>query len=44
MIGYLKLESLIAASAPPLAADEPALRERWRRSAVELVVNGVKAG
>jgi len=44
MVGYLKLESLIAASAPPLAADEPALRERWRKSAVELVVNGVRAG
>ena len=44
MVGYLKLESLIAASAPSLAADEPALRERWRRSAVELVVNGVRAG
>ena len=44
MVGYLKLESLIAASAPPLAADESSLRERWRRSAVELVVNGVRAG
>lgn len=44
MVGYLKLESLIAASAPSLAADEPALRERWRKSAVELVVNGVRAG
>ena len=44
MVGYLKLESLIAASAPPLGADEPALRERWKRAAVELVVNGVRAG
>ncbi len=44
MVGYLKLESLIAASAPPLAADESALRERWRKSAVDLVVNGVRAG
>lgn len=44
MLGYLHLEPLIAASAPPLAADEPALRERWRRAAVELVVNGVRAG
>lgn len=44
MVGYLKLEPLIAASAPPLAADEPVLRERWRKSAVELVVNGVRAG
>jgi len=44
MVGYLKLESLIAASAPPLAADEPALRERWRKSAVDLVIHGVSAG
>ena len=44
MVGYLKLESLIAASAPPLGSDEPALRERWKRAAVELVVNGVRAG
>ncbi|HXF94681.1 MAG TPA: TetR/AcrR family transcriptional regulator [Gemmatimonadales bacterium] len=44
MVGYLELESLIAASAPPLAADEPALRGRWRDTAVELVVNGVRAG
>lgn len=44
MVGYLRLESLIAASAPPLGADEPLLRQRWTREAVELVVNGVKAG
>jgi TetR/AcrR family transcriptional regulator len=44
MFGYLRLEPIIAASAAPLAADEPALRERWRRAAVELVVNGVRAG
>ncbi len=44
MLGYLRLEPIIAASAPPLAADEPALRERWRRAAVDLVVNGVRAG
>jgi AcrR family transcriptional regulator len=43
MLSYLNLESLIAASAPPLGADEPALRERWKRSAVELVVKGVTA-
>ena len=43
MLGYLRLESIIAASAPPLATDEPALRERWRRAAVDLVVNGVRA-
>ncbi len=42
MVGYLKLEELIAASAPPLGADEPALRERWKHAAVELVVNGVR--
>jgi len=44
MLGYLRLEPIIAASAPPLGADEPALRERWRRAAVDLVVNGVRAG
>jgi TetR/AcrR family transcriptional regulator len=42
MLAYLNLESLIAASAPPLGADEPALRERWKRSAVELVLHGVR--
>jgi AcrR family transcriptional regulator len=42
MVGYLRLESLIAASAPPLGADESTLRERWKRAAVDLVVNGVK--
>lgn len=44
MLGYLRLEPIIAASAPPLSADEPALRDRWRRAAVDLVVNGVRAG
>lgn len=44
MLGYLRLEPIIAASAPSLAADEPALRDRWRRAAVDLVVNGVRAG
>ena len=43
MVGYLRLESLIAASAPPLGADESTLRERWKRAAVDLVVNGVRA-
>lgn len=43
MLGYLRLEPIIAASAPSLAADEPALRDRWRRAAVDLVVNGVRA-
>lgn len=43
MLSYLNLESLIAGSAPPLGADEPALRGRWKRSAVELVVQGVRA-
>ena len=43
MLGYLRLEPIIAASAPPLAAVEPALRERWRRAAVDLVINGVRA-
>ena len=44
MVGYLKLEGVIAASAPPLGADEPALRERWKQGAVDLVVAGIKAG
>jgi AcrR family transcriptional regulator len=43
MVAYLPLESLIAASAPPLGADEPALRERWKQAAVELVLSGVRA-
>jgi AcrR family transcriptional regulator len=43
MVGYLELESLIAASAPPLGADEPALRGRWTEAAVALLVNGVRA-
>src|SRR6266550_1187130 len=43
MIAYLGLESLIAASAPPLGADEPSLRERWKAGAVSLMVNGVRA-
>ncbi|HET7790508.1 MAG TPA: TetR family transcriptional regulator [Gemmatimonadales bacterium] len=42
MIAYLRLESLIAASAAPLGADEPALRERWKAAAVELVLQGVQ--
>ncbi len=29
MVGYLGMESVIAASERPLGADEPALRERW---------------
>lgn len=44
MLGYLRLEPIIVASAPSLAADEPALRDRWRRAAVDLVVNGVRVG
>lgn len=43
MVGYLGLEAAIAASARPLGADEPALRERWRHAAVDLVVAGVAA-
>ncbi len=43
MVAYLGLESLIAASAPPLGADEPALRERWKQAAVDLVIAGVRA-
>jgi TetR/AcrR family transcriptional regulator len=43
MVGYLRHEGVIAASAPSLIADEPALRERWRKGVVDLVVNGVRA-
>jgi len=43
MVAYLGLESLIAVSAPPLGADEPALRERWKDAAVRLVLEGVAA-
>jgi AcrR family transcriptional regulator len=43
MIGYLSMESVVATSARPLGADEPALRERWRDAAVDLVVAGVAA-
>ena len=43
MVAYLGLESLIAMSAAPLGADEPALRERWKDAAVRLVLDGVAA-
>jgi AcrR family transcriptional regulator len=43
MVGYLSMESVVAASARPLGADEPALRARWRDAAVDLVVAGVSA-
>lgn len=43
MLAYLSLESLITMSAPPLGADEPALRERWKEGAVRLVLDGVAA-
>lgn len=41
MVAYLNLEPLIAMSAAPLGADEPALRERWKDAAVTLVLEGV---
>ena len=41
MVAYLGLESLIAASAAPLGADEPALRERWKQGAVKLILQGI---
>jgi AcrR family transcriptional regulator len=41
MVGYLNMEAVVAASARPLGADEPSLRERWRDAAVDLVVAGV---
>jgi AcrR family transcriptional regulator len=43
MVGYLNMEAVVAASARPLGADEPSLRERWRDAAVDLVVAGVSA-
>jgi len=43
MIAYLGLESLIAANAPPLGSDEPALSLRWKEAAVRLVLEGVRA-
>ena len=43
MVGYLTMEAVVAASARPLGADEPALRARWRDAAVDLVVAGVSA-
>jgi TetR/AcrR family transcriptional regulator len=43
MVGYLNMESVVAASARPLGADEPALRARWRDAAIDLVVAGVSA-
>src|SRR5437762_14172726 len=43
MVAYLGLESLIAMSAAPLGADEPALRERWKEAAVRLVLEGIAA-
>lgn len=43
MVAYLGLESLIAASTPPLGADEPGLRQRWKDAAVRLVLQGIRA-
>jgi AcrR family transcriptional regulator len=43
MIAYLGLEPLIAASAPPLGSDEPALSQRWKDAALRLVLEGVSA-
>jgi AcrR family transcriptional regulator len=41
MVCYLNMETVVASSARPLAADEPSLRQRWREAAVDLVVAGV---
>jgi len=43
MVGFLNLESVVAASAPALAMDEPSLRQRWREGATRLLVAGVAA-
>jgi len=42
MIGYLRLEPLLAASAPAVG-DTPTLRARWIGTAVDLFVQGVRA-
>jgi AcrR family transcriptional regulator len=41
VIACLGLEPLIAASAPPLGSDEPALSQRWKDAALRLVLDGV---
>ncbi len=41
MLSYLDLESLIAASAPALGSDGPALSVRWKEAAIRLVLEGV---
>lgn len=43
MLGYLRLEPLITASAPALTGDAPGLRARWVRAAVDLFLDGVRA-
>jgi len=43
MLAYLALEPLVAASAPALGADEPALAARWRDATVALLVQGLAA-
>ena len=43
MLGYLRLEPVIAASAPTLTGDAPALRARWMRAAIDLFLGGVRA-
>lgn len=42
MVGYLRLEPLIAAAAPTLASDA-SLRATWMGSAIDLFVAGVRA-
>src|SRR6266705_3122704 len=41
MVGYLNMEAVVAASARPLGADEPALSRRWKDAAVRLMIEGV---
>ena len=43
MLGFLRLEKLVTASARPLAATEAGLRGRWQRAATDLVIAGVRA-
>lgn len=43
-IGYLQLEPVLVASAPPLEMNERSLEERWRDELVELVLRRASIG
>lgn len=44
MLGYLQLEPVLAASAPPLAMHEHGLEKRWRDELVKLVLRRASTG